>query len=73
MRFIKGRVTFEGAESSAPFPSVIVVWGTPRVPVVKWVNLPQKNTIPDTPKKMELVSVGYRSKDGKLDRGDVEH
>lgn len=73
LRFIKGRVTFEGAESSAPFPSVIVVWGTPRVPVVKWVNLPQKNTIPDTPKKMESVSVGYRSENGKLDRGDVEH
>lgn len=33
----------------------------------------QNITIPDTPKKMESVSVGYRSENGKLDRGDVEH
>ena len=35
--------------------------------------LPQNITIPDTPKKMESVSVGYRSENGKLDRGDAEH
>lgn len=69
LRFIMGRVTFEGAESSAPFPSVIVVWGTPRVPVVKWVNLPQKITIEDPPEKNGIVSVGYRSKKGNTNGG----
>lgn len=34
LRFIKGRVRFGGSESGAPFPSVIAVWGTPRVPVI---------------------------------------
>lgn len=33
--FIQGRITFEGATGSAPFPSAIVIWGTPRVPVIK--------------------------------------
>lgn len=26
LRFVKGRLTFQGAKSSAPFPSVVVVW-----------------------------------------------
>ena len=25
--FVKGRLTFEGAEHSAPFPSCLVLWG----------------------------------------------
>ena len=33
----------------------------------------QNITIPDPPKKMESVSVGYWSENGKLDRGGVEH
>ena len=27
IRFLKGRLKFEGAAASAPFPSMIVVWG----------------------------------------------
>ena len=34
LRFIKGRVRFGGA-GPAPFPSVIAIWGTPRVPIIK--------------------------------------
>lgn len=34
LRFIKGRVKFGGSKSGAPFPSVIAVWGTPRVPTI---------------------------------------
>ena len=38
LRFIKGRIMFEGAEAYAPFPSVIVIWGTPRTPIIKMVD-----------------------------------
>ena len=34
LRFIKGRVKFGGSKSGAPFPSVIAIWGTPRVPTI---------------------------------------
>lgn len=34
LRFIKGRVKFGGSPNGAPFPSVIAIWGTPRVPVI---------------------------------------
>lgn len=34
LRFINGRVKFGGSKSGAPFPSVIAVWGTPRVPTI---------------------------------------
>ena len=27
IRFLKGRLKFEGAAASAPFPSMIAVWG----------------------------------------------
>lgn len=36
-------------------------------------HVSQNITIPDTPKKMESVSVGYRSENGKPYRGDAEH
>lgn len=38
LRFIKGRIMFEGADACAPFPSVIVIWGTPRTPIIKMVD-----------------------------------
>jgi len=34
IRFISGRVRFGDAPSSAPFPSAIAVFGTPRVPTI---------------------------------------
>lgn len=34
LRFIRGRIRFGGSSAGAPFPSVVVVWGTPRVPTV---------------------------------------
>ena len=34
LRFIKGRVRFGGSSTGAPFPSVVAVWGTPRVPTI---------------------------------------
>ena len=38
LRFIKGRIMFEGADACAPFPSVIAIWGTPRTPIIKMVD-----------------------------------
>lgn len=38
IRFIKGRVKFNDGSSGAPFPSCIVVWGTPRVPIIKTID-----------------------------------
>ena len=35
IRFIKGRLKFGDSKQSAPFPSVIVIWGTPKFPVIK--------------------------------------
>ena len=32
IRFIKGRLHYDDAPNAAPFPSCIVVWGTPRKP-----------------------------------------
>lgn len=32
VRFISGRVRFGGSPQGAPFPSIIVIWGTPRTP-----------------------------------------
>lgn len=32
IRFISGRLRFKGAVNSAPFPSIIVIWGTPKTP-----------------------------------------
>ena len=32
IRFISGRLRFKGAANSAPFPSIIVIWGTPKTP-----------------------------------------
>lgn len=34
IRFVRGRLRFGDAEAGAPFPSAIVIWGTPRVPVI---------------------------------------
>lgn len=38
IRFIKGRVRFGGASAGAPFPSCIVIWGTPRAPVLSMID-----------------------------------
>lgn len=41
LRFVNGRIKFGDATQSAPFPSVIAVFGTPRVPVIKQVTINQ--------------------------------
>lgn len=38
IRLIKGRLHYNDNPQGAPFPSCIVVWGTPRVPVISWVD-----------------------------------
>ena len=38
IRFIKGRLHFNDGEKPAPFPSCIVIWGTPRQPVIKRID-----------------------------------
>ena len=38
-RFINGRVRFGEGAGSAPFPSVLAVFGTPRMPVVSQVTI----------------------------------
>ena len=38
IRFIKDRLKFNDGDIGAPFPSCIVIWGTPRQPVIKQVN-----------------------------------
>ena len=38
IRFIRGRLHFSEAQNAAPFPSCIVIWGTPRTPVIRWVE-----------------------------------
>lgn len=38
IRFIKGRVKFNDGSTGAPFPSCIVIWGTPRVPIINMIN-----------------------------------
>ncbi len=44
IRFIKGRLHYDDAPNAAPFPSCIVVWGTPRkpgfenTPAISWVD-----------------------------------
>lgn len=39
IRFIKGRVKFGESRNTAPFPSVIAIWGTPRNPVIKTMEI----------------------------------
>lgn len=38
IRFIKGRVKFGAGTNPAPFPSCIVIWGIPRLPVIKRID-----------------------------------
>lgn len=41
IRLIAGRVKFGNAQSGAPFPSMIAIWGTPRTPrygVITWTQ-----------------------------------
>lgn len=38
LRFINGRVRFGQSTAGAPFPSVIAVFGTPRVPTISQVS-----------------------------------
>lgn len=35
IRFIRGRVKFGDGKTGAPFPSIIVIWGLPKMPVIK--------------------------------------
>lgn len=39
IRLIKGRLHYNDGPQTAPFPSCIVIWGTPHAPVVSWVDL----------------------------------
>lgn len=39
LRFINGRVKFGGSDTGAPFPSVLAIFGTPRVPVIRQVTI----------------------------------
>lgn len=39
IRFIKGRVKFGDSKQCAPFPSVIAVWGTPKNPIVRTMEI----------------------------------
>lgn len=39
LRFIRGRLKFDGWPTAAPFPSVIAIFGTPRVPVVRMMEV----------------------------------
>ena len=39
LRFIRGRVRFGGSAAGAPFPSVVVVWGTPKVPTISTMEV----------------------------------
>jgi site-specific DNA-methyltransferase (adenine-specific) len=32
VRFIAGRVKFGNSQQGAPFPSIVVIWNTPRTP-----------------------------------------
>lgn len=41
LRFINGRVRFGQSTAGAPFPSVIAVFGTPRVPTISQVSFPE--------------------------------
>ena len=38
LRFINGRVRFGQSSTGAPFPSVIAIFGTPRVPTISQVS-----------------------------------
>lgn len=41
IRLIAGRVKFGNAQSGAPFPSMVAIWGTPRTPrygVISWTQ-----------------------------------
>ena len=42
LRFIAGRLKFGDAEASAPFPSVIAVFGTPTTPRIVQVNYKER-------------------------------
>lgn len=42
LRFISGRVRFGDANTGAPFPSVIAVFGTPTVPAVSLIRFDDK-------------------------------
>ena len=39
IRIIKGRLKFNDGQNSAPFPSVIVVWGTPTTPKLSYQEI----------------------------------
>lgn len=41
LRFIEGRIKFGNSKTCAPFPSVIVIWGTPRNPLIKTMKVSQ--------------------------------
>lgn len=46
IRFIRGRLKFGGAESSAPFPSAVAVWGLPMRPVYTVMDAPKLPAAP---------------------------
>lgn len=39
IRIVKGRLKFNDGENSAPFPSVVVIWGTPTTPRLSYLEM----------------------------------
>lgn len=35
IRFIRGRLKFGDGKNTAPFPSLIAIWGLPKMPIIK--------------------------------------
>ena len=60
IRFIKGRVKFGESRNTAPFPSVIVVWGMPKNPVIKTMEIDRR--LKDDP--VEIRAQGIVKKGG---------
>ena len=49
IRLVKGRIAFGGAGQCAPFGSVVVVWGTPRPPLMSLISFQGEEETPRRP------------------------
>lgn len=38
IRIISGRLNYNDGPSAAPFPSCVVIWGTPKMPRMSWIT-----------------------------------
>ena len=66
IRFISGRIQFEGAPDPAPFPSMIVVFRLPITDFIQMFNPFTKEIIKPTPKKTGLVRMGGKRYAAKM-------